>query len=251
MNGVSALVSCLVNAVWQVAVIAAAGWLASRVLKRLGPRAEHVGWVATLVVAVLTPAVPLLRSLSVLLFHQPSAGVRLSISFVAVPGTAGAFSSPHQWPAPAIWLVVAFYICTLCYFAVRIVRSLYRVRAMIRSAGPLPLTREQQEIWDRCQRLFGLVNTPILSSATISGPVAAGPRTPVLVVPAGFTARCNDSDLLAALAHECAHTVRQDFQKNLVYEAISLFLAFHPAIWLIKAGIAQSREMICDSIVAE
>ena len=251
MSAVSALVSCFVNAVWQVAVIAAAGWLATRALKRLGPRAEHVGWVSTLAVAILAPTSPLLRSLSALLFRQPSAGVRLSISFSALPQFSGAFSSPHQWPAPAIWVVVAFYICTLCYFAGRIASSLYRVRAMTQSAVPLPLTREQQQIWDRCQRLFGLVSTPILGSATISGPVVAGLRKPVLVVPAGFTARCNDSDLLAALAHECAHAVRRDFQKNLFYEAISLFLGFHPAIWLIKAGIAQSREMICDCIVAE
>ncbi len=251
MNVVSALVSCLVNAVWQVAVVAAAGWLATRALKRLGPRAEHVGWVASLAIAVLTPAAPLLRSLSALLLRQPSAGVRLSISFSALPQAASAFSSPHQWPALAIWLLAACYICTLCYFAGRIALSLFRVRAMIRSSVPLSLTREQREIWDRCQRLLGLVNTPILSSATISGPIVAGLRTPVLVVPAGFTARCSDSDLLAALAHECAHAVRRDFQKNLFYEAFSLSLAFHPAIWLIKAGIAQSREMICDSVVAE
>lgn len=251
MNAVSAFVSSLVNAVWQVAVIAAAGWLATRALKRLGPRAEHIGWVSTLALAVLAPAVPLLRSLSALLFREPSAGVHLSISFGALPQAAGAFSILHQWPASIIWFVAVFYLCTLCCFAVRIVRMLYRVHAMVRSAVPLSLTHEQQEIWSRCQRLFGLVNTPILSSNTISGPVVAGLRKPVLVVPAGFTARCSDSDLLAALAHECAHAARRDFQKNLFYEAISLFLPFHPAIWLIKAGIAQSREMICDGIVAE
>ncbi len=251
MNGISSLVSYLVNAIWQVAVIAGAGWLATRALKRLGPRAEHVGWVATLAIAVLAPAFPLLHFLSASLFRQPSAGSRLSISFAALPGATGAFSGLHQWPAPIIWLFAALYFCALFYFASRIAWSLCRVRTMIRSAMPLPLTHEQREIWGRCQRLFAFAGTPILSSTSASGPVVAGILKPVLIVPDEFITRCASHDLLAALAHECAHLRRRDFQKNLCYEAISLALAFHPAIWLIKARIAQTREMICDSMVAE
>lgn len=251
MNGVDSLVSYLVNAVWQVAVVAAAGWLATRALKRLGPRAEHVGWVATLVIAVYSPALPLLRPLSALLLRQSSAGGYPSIFLSAAPGAPHAFNGLHQWPASAIWLLAVFYFATLLYFASRFAWSLYRVHAMIRDAEPLPLTHEQQQIWARCQSLFGLNSTPIRVSAAISGPVVAGIRKPTLIMPSGFTARCSGSDLLAALAHECAHAKRCDFQKNLFYEAISLALAFHPAIWLIKAGIAQTREMICDDMVAE
>jgi TonB family protein len=76
-------------------------------------------------------------------------------------------------------------------------------------------------------------------------------RTPVLLVPIGFAANCQSQDLLAALGHECAHIKRRDFMKNLFYEAVSLALAFHPAIWLIKSRIAQTREMVCDAMVAE
>jgi TonB family protein len=256
MNAISPLVSYLVNAVWQLAVVAAAGWLATQALKRLGPRAEHVGWVATFAIAVLSPAIPLLRSLSTLLFPQTSADGHLSISFAAFPGAAGVLGGSHQWPVLTIRLLAVLYLCTLLYFAGRIVWSLYSVRAMIRNAAPLALTQEQEEIWDRCQGLFDqqfskFTGTRILSSASISGPVVAGLRRPVLIVPAGFAARCTDCDLLAALAHECAHAKRRDFQKNLGYETISLIVAFHPAIWFIKARIAQTREMICDSMVAE
>ncbi len=73
----------------------------------------------------------------------------------------------------------------------------------------------------------------------------------MLLVPPDFAAGCAPEDFLAALAHECAHARRHDFQKNLFYEAVSLALAFHPAIWAIKTQIAQTREMVCDSMVTE
>jgi TonB family protein len=56
---------------------------------------------------------------------------------------------------------------------------------------------------------------------------------------------------MTALAHECAHAERRDFKKNLCYEVVSLMLAFHPAVWAVKAQIAQTREMVCDRMVAE
>jgi bla regulator protein blaR1 len=251
MNGISSLVSSLVNAVWQVAAVALAGWAATRALKKLGPRAEHIGWISTLVIAILSPAFPLLRSLPALLLRRPAPGGHLSIAFAAAPEAAREFNGVYQWPALVLWLLAVFYSATLLYFAGRMAWSLSRVRAVARNAEPLLLTGEQQQIWSRCRHSFHLPGARILSSVAISGPVVAGIRRPILIMPAGFTDRCTGSDFLAALAHECAHANRRDFQKNLCYEVISLVLAFHPAIWLIKARIAQTREMICDSMVAE
>jgi TonB family protein len=76
-------------------------------------------------------------------------------------------------------------------------------------------------------------------------------QAPVLLRPPGFADACEPEDFLAALAHECAHIKRHDFRKNLIYEAAGLVAAFHPAIWFIKSRIAQTREMICDQMVAE
>lgn len=59
------LASYMLNSLWAVAAIGGAGWLASLLLKRLGPSAQHVAWVATLALAVLAPALPLARSMFV------------------------------------------------------------------------------------------------------------------------------------------------------------------------------------------
>jgi TonB family protein len=251
MSVISLFASYLVNAIWQVTVVAAAGWLASRFLRQLGPRAEHIGWVSTLVVAVLAPSAPLFRSLGAILAGQPKTVAHPALIFADVPDRVPAHIGLYQWPIPAIWIAAALYFTATFYFAGRMTWSFFRVQAIIAGAKPQALTAEQKEIWSRCRRLFVLGGAHLLRSVDISGPVVAGVRKPILIVPAKFAASCAGCDLLAALAHECAHAERCDFLKNLCYEAISMALAFHPAIWFIKTHIAKTREMICDSMVAE
>lgn len=91
----------------------------------------------------------------------------------------------------------------------------------------------------------------MLGSSRIAGPVTLGLREAVLLVPSDFAAECTVQDLLAALAHECAHMKRRDFQKNLFYEIASLLLVFHPVVWMLKSHIAQTREMICDGMATD
>jgi hypothetical protein len=74
---------------------------------------------------------------------------------------------------------------------------------------------------------------------------------PVLVLPGCFLANSSEAELAAALCHELAHIRRHDFLLNLVYEILLLPITFHPAAWLIKKQIEQSRELACDEIAAE
>src|SRR5262245_3415191 len=48
-----------------------------------------------------------------------------------------------------------------------------------------------------------------------------------------------------------AHIKRRDFALNLIYELLSLPLAFHPAILFIKRRIKETRELACDELVTE
>jgi hypothetical protein len=47
-----------------------------------------------------------------------------------------------------------------------------------------------------------------------------------------------------------AHIRRHDFALNLLYEVVAMPIRFHPGIALIKARIAQTRELACDEIAA-
>jgi TonB family protein len=57
-------------------------------------------------------------------------------------------------------------------------------------------------------------------------------------------------DLHTVIAHEFAHMQRKDFTKNLLYEFLSLPVAYHPLLWLTRARIMESREIVCDQMAA-
>jgi TonB family protein len=86
----------------------------------------------------------------------------------------------------------------------------------------------------------------MLFSAEISGPVAAG-RT--VILPQSLLAEPSQDVLTTAIGHEMAHIARRDFACKLAYELLYLPLSFHPAAWLIRRGIEQTREMACDELV--
>jgi beta-lactamase regulating signal transducer with metallopeptidase domain len=245
------IASYLINSLWEVCVIGGAGWLASRWLKRLGPGVEHVVWVSTLVLAVVTPALPLWRWLSG--FVSAFVAVHPHSSFVLI--TAGSVNAnvkgiPRLSPG-IIDVVLLLYGIALLYFAVRLSFSMYRTVLLRRDACAISLDAGKDELWRRCRRAFSIGDALVLSSARIAGPVTIALREPVLLLPHGFFEECDDEEFLAAVAHECAHMKRRDFQKNLFYEVASLVIAIHPVTWLVKSQIAQTREMICDEMAIE
>ena len=99
--------------------------------------------------------------------------------------------------------------------------------------------------------MFYVQTASMLHSGDVPGPVAAGFRRPVLLLPANFIEEHSQTEFLAAVGHECAHMSRHDFRKNLFYEVVGLLTVFHPVTWFIKSQIAQTREMICDRMAAE
>jgi TonB family protein len=252
MHSASILIgSFFLNAVWQVALIAAAGWLAARLLRRSGPQAEHVAWAVTLIASILTPIISILPWVFAALFPSNPTGFHGSIIFSVVGDTPHSLRDPWVLGRLAIELCIAFYFGSLIYFSIRFFRAWFSIARLLSAASTASLTPEQREQWIQCQRRFRVKGARILNSAKIPGPVALGVRSPVLLLPAEFAARCEPQDFLAALAHECAHIQRRDFQKNLIYEIASLLVAFHPAVWFVKSQIAQTREMACDAMVTE
>ncbi len=174
MSSSGVVVSYLANAVWQVTLIAGAGWLVARLLRRLGPRAEHVAWVSTLAVAVLAPASFLLRPLFSVFEGRPAADGHLSVALVAAQNSAPSPRNFYVLPATVVWFILVLYLASLLCFAVGLARSLHRTTSLARSAHPLVLVPEQEEMWRHCKQLFSLSSARILSSTEISGPVVMG-----------------------------------------------------------------------------
>jgi TonB family protein len=245
------IISFFVNSVWEIALIGAAGWLVARLLRKLGPQAEHIVWVSTLGLAVVTSALPIFRGLFNVLYAPYASSGNSSITLLTTQIEGLYPGSVYVLPAVIALLLLSLYYISLLYFAVRLAWSLHCTAKLLRQTHPVSLTLQQEEIWRSCKRSFSLDAVRILSSSRIPGPVALGLRTPVLLLPDKFAADCTSQDLFAALAHECAHIKRRDFQKNLFYEVAALIVSFHPVIWMIKSNIAKTREMICDRMATE
>jgi TonB family protein len=72
-----------------------------------------------------------------------------------------------------------------------------------------------------------------------------------VLFPSGMLAGLTQPDMDTAIAHELAHVRRNDFLKNILYELVSLPVSYHPAFWVVRQRMTESREMVCDQMAAE
>jgi uncharacterized membrane protein YkoI len=85
----------------------------------------------------------------------------------------------------------------------------------------------------------------------VAVPVTIGLFRPVIILPEALLHE-NDNDLLtSAIGHEFIHVARHDYALNFLYELLFLPVSFHPAAALIRRRIKQTRELVCDELVAE
>src|SRR6185312_10853977 len=146
MNSLVCLVvSYAVNSLWIVPLVGGAGWAASRLLKRVGPGAQHAAWVATLALAVVTPALPLWRALPGLL---PASGATHAQAFIALTPAPdmGMRTGVVFLPALVVLGLSVLYLGTVFYFAARFGWSLYWTRSILRDACPVLLNAEDEEL---------------------------------------------------------------------------------------------------------
>lgn len=245
------LSSYVINAVWQAPIIGAAGWATSRMLRRLGPQSQHAVWVLTLVLITMVPAT------SLLLGRAQHAG---ALSDVEVHGVSRLSGSAHSipllsanilLPSFVIYLLSILYLISLIAFALRLCWRFRCTMGLVTEATSVSLESEREQLWQRAAKAFSVESAVLLCSRRVPGPVAAGFRPGMLLLPTDFVENTTSAEFLSAVAHECAHISRHDFQNNLAYELAGLFTSFHPVTWMIKSQIAQTREMICDRMVAD
>ncbi len=251
-NALLLLTSYAVNAVWQVAVLAAAGWGLSRWARRTGPELPHKIWVATLILAIAAPATPVIHSV---FLREAAAGEAMGLSDTIAGSVGGRqawlTSSDLIFPPRVIYLVSGTYLAALVFCFLRLCWRIRSTAALVTNAIPASTEPDFAALWQSSKEAFSVQSAVLLRSRDLASPVAAGFRRPVVLLPATFIENHSRTELLAAVAHECAHIQRNDFGKNVLYEIAGLFTAFHPATWFIQSRIAETREMVCDRMAAE
>ncbi len=252
------ILSYLLNSLWQVPLLFAAGWLAARALRPLGAAAEHRVWVGVLLAQTLLPACStlppeLFRALSarfgalLALFTKAHPTADSQVSVIMGPGTG--LNSLHIPPALLATMAIA-YAATTIYFAARFLWRCHHLRALRRESVPTTLTGEAAQSWAECLKRFAIGDVAIASSSRIRGPVTIGLTRKLLLLPATMIASLPQPELRTVIAHEFAHMRRNDFLKNLFYELLSLPASYHPALWLTRERIMETREVVCDQVAA-
>ncbi|MDR3738827.1 MAG: M56 family metallopeptidase [Terracidiphilus sp.] len=243
-----------VNALWQAPLLLAAGWVGAKAARGLGPRAEHRVWVLALLAQSLLPALStvewgqLLARLRALL---ENGAVTHGIGNVAVEQGAGAATTGLALPPWAMHTAVSLYGMTIAYFAARLVWQLMKLRTLRQSARALELDGEAANVWARCTERFDVERTQLAASDRVAAPVTLGVRRPLIVLPVTLADELAEAEHETVLAHECAHIGRRDFAKNLAYELAVLPVRWHPAVWMARARVTETREMVCDALAAE
>jgi TonB family protein len=247
------LLSYVFNALWQIPLVFAAAWIATRMLRRAHPRVEHRVWVGAMLLEVTLPACDL--RLGTLLswlssFWQQGSAANGHVRVLL--GPAEVHGNLLQLPYLLLTGIALAYACTMLYFAGRLAWGLVQTHALARGATRIMLTGEIALRWsEHCRRFRIAAPLPqIAASPQAIGPVTVGLRHGLLLLPPAFLESITLQDLDAVLAHELAHIQRHDFAKNLLYGFISLPVAWHPLLWRTGARVAESRELICDAIAA-
>jgi TonB family protein len=249
------LVSYLSHSAVTLAVLGAVAWLGDRLLRRVGPQAQHRMWVAALLAGVALPLLPA-GALTRFFGHvDPSAATGTTAVTYRLVAAA-----TQRWAVSALVLrmAAAVYLLTVLFCVTRLIWRWWRAQAMARRSALLFLDASAGRLLEGVSRYFGVATPEACCCAETRGPVVLGVRRAVLLVPEGFFRIGSDEDghigsdgdVAAALAHECAHIARQDFTKSLLYEFVAAAVAYHPACWLMRRRIAETRELVCDEMAA-
>jgi TonB family protein len=243
--------SYLLNSSWQVPLLFAAGWLMTR-KPSAGTAVEHRVWVTFLLLQSLLPALSLLpwEWLKTLPWWNANGSRSIEAQVSIAMGTGSAFGESH-FLGNLLTSIVILYVTVTVWFAARFLWRSMTIFFLRREAMGAALTREAREYFVRCSRRFAITHVSVAASSRIAGPVTMGIRRKLVLLPVGMAENLPQEDLETIIAHELIHIYRQDFLKNLLYELLSLPVAYHPLLWFTRARITETREMICDEMAAE
>ena len=264
----------LLNAAWQIAVIAVVAAACARPMRRAPARYQHLLWVAALVASLGLPAWssydlhPIVTDSSGnntirhgLTEVLPSPARSIETHTIAVAageriealvGHASSRTQPHTVSYATIltWIVLSLYLLFVAYRGFGLWRA-WRHTGRLRRASELrALTAPVQAAAAHCRTALQLGEVDVLFSRQVISPAVIGARRPAIILPADLPDDCSREMLLATFGHEMAHVRRGDYAFNLIYELLFLCVSFHPgAVWM-KRQINRTRELACDELVA-
>lgn len=259
------LLTFLLNAVWQIALIAALASLGAWLLRDAAMRYQHRLWVAALSLSLLVPVVTALRTL-------PTTSSESALQVISGPDLNNPLRSqeilPVSSPANSVsnWsfaldetvvLVLALvYGVFLSYGSLKLLQAWFATRRLRVAAVQLEGDDAIEAIMRECAKRVdsnrdSLRTVKVCRAKTVAVPVTMGLFRPVIILPESLLQQGGNDLLTSAIGHELIHVARHDYVLNFLYELLFLPVSFHPAAAFMRRRIKQTRELVCDELVAE
>ena len=266
------LLTLLLNAAWQVALIVAFALACDWLLRGVTARYRHFLWVVTLVACLALPvasSVRFARASTLQSAATPATVGPTVTSRILTPGVeidaqslertgaspanevgkSAVTSSINVNPKLALFLT-ALYGLLMLWRVVSLFRAWHRTRVILKSSFACDFSDSFHATMDDCQDVIGSRAVRVLCSAEVPVPITVGVFRRVIVLPQRFVHETNLNVLRSAIGHELVHVARRDYLTNLVCEFIYVPLSFHPAAALARRRIKHTRELCCDETVA-
>jgi beta-lactamase regulating signal transducer with metallopeptidase domain len=262
------LLTFVLNAVWQLALIAALASCGAWLLRHASTRYQHGLWVAALCLSLLVPAATAIRAWpgSFITANEVSYSRELdpSLSIPKIPLPLG--ETPATTSNSAFHLntelalgLLALFAAIVLFRTVRLGQACHSTRKIRRSAVQLDgdeaieaIVREcAKRVDSRTRSISNVSKVTVCRSESLAVPVTIGLLRPVIILPDSLLETADNDLLTSAIGHEFIHVARHDYLLNFLYELLFLPVSFHPAAALGRRRIKQTRELVCDELVAE
>src|SRR5215213_5890813 len=256
------LLTFLLNAFWQVALIAAFASLGSWLLRNSIARYRHWVWATALCLSFLVPAFTSSRTLfdSVTQTNTPitfASENRVPFANESVPSLpdleSPALASTFKLNQFLGLTLLGIYFAFLLYSILKLIGAWQTTRTIRRRAIEIESNDSVAEVIRRCELEFGTRagSVRVFRSDTLPVPVTTGLSNPVIILPESLLREGNVDLLTSAIGHEFIHVARRDYLFNLIYELLFVPVSFHPAAALLRRRVRETRELCCDELVAE
>ena len=253
------LLTFLLNACWQIALIAGLAALGSWLLRNSLARYRHWLWVSALCLAFIVPAFTATR----LLLDTVEQSAAVQANFVAertpflnqTPSAPPAFTWPSTYELNETlgFALLTLFCGFLLYRIFKLIQAWQATRTIRREAVELEPDDRVTDVISTCEREIGVQPraVKVFRSETLPVPVTIGLLHPAIILPESLLREGTKELLTSAIGHEFIHVARRDCLLNFIYELLFVPISFHPAAALLRRRIKQTRELCCDELVAE
>jgi beta-lactamase regulating signal transducer with metallopeptidase domain len=233
----------VIHSLWQGALIAALAALAMSLLRDRHARLRYAIGCAGLALMVVMPTLTAIAKANVL-----DSGTRRRV--VLIVERAVGLPTVLGWRAVVVPAAAGLWLFGVTVYAVRIGPEVRRARALRRHDLDGPGDDARSALLELLKQMRVAAAVDVFRSTRAGVPMVVGWRRPLILLPAGSTARLTAEQMRAVLAHELAHVRRRDYLLNLFQLAADALLIHHPAAQWLSRRVRVEREYCCDDEAA-